>query len=270
MTNRKSRGWLETVLVGAHRANWCTRPHCDCGCFNFRRAYWAAAARQAGIIGRFDAARYPRDIFAGITTAERDVLVRTLVAGLRVLPQEWLMSEAFRTIIIDLEPPLIKHGVPIVLDTELSATPAGEELAQMRAHAEMLRAQNERRLAYESPQAVEERKRIVREKRAKAHARRQSETHRKNAERMELLAALARLSAVERLSRFATDIAVALDSVPAELVPAQIEDLFGLDKGKATELLTRIDRRKGAWGHLRRILDLYLRGERESRIAQNR
>src|SRR3546814_7945916 len=58
---------------------------------------------------------------------------------------------------------------------------------------------------FESPQAVEERKRVKREKMAIEQARRQSEKRRRDAERLDLLAALARLSPADRLSRFATD-----------------------------------------------------------------
>ena len=88
---------------------------------------------------------------------------------------------------------------------QLSA-PLGEALAQMREDAEEAEVRWELRSAYESPQAITERKRVKREERATAHARRQSETRRRNTERLELLAALARLSPAERLSQFATDL----------------------------------------------------------------
>lgn len=263
MTSRDASGWLEAVLVGAQGAGWCMRPYCTtCGCVEFRRAYWAAAARQAGIASRFESARLPRDFFVGVSAVERDVLVRTLIAGLRELPPIWSNSDAFRTIIIDLDPPLILHGVPMALDTELHSTPAGEALARMRAHSEEARARRDRQQAYESPQAVEERKRVEREKRAIAHASRQSETRRRNAERLELLAAaLARLSPAERLSRFATDPALKLDCVSAELIPAQERDLVDLEKGMAVALLARIGWRKGPWGRLRRMLEHLVRAE---------
>ena len=262
MTSRDASGWLEAVLVGAQGARWCMQPYCTtCGCVEFRRAYWAAAARQAGIASRFESARLPREFFVGVSTAERDVLVRTLVAGLRELPLIWSNSDAFRTIIMDLDPPLLLHGVPMALDTELHATPAGEALSRMRAHSEEARARRDRQQAYDSTQAVEERKRVEREKRAIAHTSRQSETRRRNAARLELLAALARLSPVERLSRFATDPALKLDCVSAELIPAQERDLVDLEKGKAIALLARIGRRKGPWGRLRRMLEHLVRAE---------
>jgi hypothetical protein len=217
---------------------------------------------------RFESARLPRDILGGVSVAEREVLVRTLVAGLRELPPMWSGSEAFRTIIVDLDPPLILHGVPMALDTALSGTSAGEALGRMRAHAEEARARHERRLAYESPQAVEERRRVKREKRAREHARRQSETRRRNTERLELLATLARLSPAERLSRFATDPAFKLDCVSAELIPMQERDLINLEKAKAVALLTRIGRRKGAWGRLRRMIEHLFRDEPELPVSQ--
>lgn len=151
------------------------------------------------------------------------------------------------------------HGVLMALDSELSGTPAGDALARMREHAERIIAERKRREAYESPQAVEERKRVKREQRAIAHALRQSETRRRNAERLELLAALARLSAAERLSLFAKDAALKLDCVPAQLIPAQESDLNDLGMETAVALVARIGRRKGAWGRLRRMIEHQLK-----------
>lgn len=212
MTTHESGDWLEAVIVGARDAQWCTKPFCTtCGCMEFRRAFWAAAARQAGIDNRFEIGHLPHDIMAGVSEAGRERIILNLVAGVRQMPAKWSDSDAFRTIVIDLDSALIRHGVPIVLDAELSATPAGDGLARMRAHAEWVSAERERREAYESPQAVEERKRAKGEKRESAHALRQSQSRGANARRLELLAALACLSAPERLSRFAMDPALNLD-----------------------------------------------------------
>lgn len=256
MTNRSAGTWLEAVLVGAQDAGWCMTPYCTtCGCLEFRLAYWDAAAKQAGLANQFKSARHPRDILAGVTSAEREALVRALVAGLRNLPGVWTNSKAFRTIVIDLDPPLILHGVPLVLAAELSGTPAGETLARMHEIASEARAQGERRRADESPEAVENRKRDKREKAAIAHDRRQAETRRRNADRLDVLAALARLTPTERLLRFATDAALNLDCVSSELIPAQERDLVDLERTQALDLLARIGRRKGAWGRLRRMLE---------------
>jgi hypothetical protein len=256
VTNPDAGGWLEAVLVGARGAGWCMQPYCTtCSCFEFRLAYWTAAARQAGMGTGWESARHPRDFFKGLSGSEREVIVRTLVAGLRRLPSRWSDSEAFRTIIIDLDPPLILHGVPMVLDTELSGTPAGEELTRMRAHVKRVGAERERREAYESPEAVEERKRARREARASAHAIRQSQTRKRNAQRLELIAAFARLSEAERLARFAMDPALNLDWVSAELIPARESDLVDLETANAVALVARIGRRKAAWGRLRRMIE---------------
>jgi hypothetical protein len=267
--NRDCSGWLDAVLVGAQDAQWCTRAYCTtCGGLEFRRAYWAAAAQQAGflrIASRLEAARYPQDILMGVSDADREVLVRTLIDGLRELPPRlWSNSEAFRKIIIDLDPPLNRTGVPLALDVELSGTPAGDTLARMREHTAGVRELREGRMTYESPQAAEQRKRIKREKKALAHARRLSESRRRNSERFQLLSALARLSPSERLSRFATDSAINLDSVSTELIPTQVRDLIDLESAKAVVLLKRIGQRKGSWGRLRRMLEHFVRGESDS------
>ena len=239
-------------------------PYCTtCGCMEFRRAYWTAAARQAGTGTGCESARHPRGLFKHFSGSEREVIVRTLVAGLRQLSPKWIDSDAFRTIIIDLDPPLVIHGVPMVLDIELSGTPAGEGLAGMRAHAERVRTERQRRVAYDSPRAAEERKCAKREERASAHALRQSQARGRNAERLELLSALARLSAAERLRRFATDPALNLECVTAELIPAKESDLVDLEAAHAVSLVTRIGKRRGAWGRLRRMIERRLKTEPE-------
>jgi len=255
VTNGDTSGWLESVLVSAQGAGWCMSPYCTtCGCLGFRRAFWTAAARQAGVgTARLESARHPRGFFEGFSAGEREAIVRALVAGLRQLPPQWSDSKAFRTIIIDLYPPLIKHGVPMALANELSATPAGEGLARMEAHAEW-------RETYESPQAVEERKRVTREEKSRAHALRQSQTRKRNTERLGLLSALARPSVADRLSRFAMDPALKLDCVSLELIPAQESELVGLETATAVALIARIDRRKGEWGRLRRMLENLIKG----------
>lgn len=265
MTRHDSGGWLEAVLVDAREARWCTRPYCTtCGCLEFRRAFWGAAARQAGVgTARLRSARHPRDVFEGFSAGEREATVRALVAGLRQLPPEWCATEAFRTIIIDLHPPLITHGVPMVLATELSGTPAGEGLARMVAHDQSIRAERERREAYESLRATEERKRVKRVEKARAHSLRQSQTRKRNTERLELLAALARLSVAERLSRFAMDPALNLDCVSPELIPAQEGELGDVETATAVALIARIGRRKGEWGRLRRMIENRLKAESE-------
>lgn len=265
MTNREPSGWLQAVLVSAQDARWCMETFCTlCGSMEFRRAYWAAAARQSNMASRFESARWPRDFLEGVSRAERGVLVRTLVAGLRELPPVWTDSKAFRIIIMNLYPEFIDHGLPMALDTALAGTPAAEAFGRMRAHAEEARVRRE----FEGPQAVEERRRADRETRAAAHARRQSENRQRDIERLELLAALARLSQAERLSRFATDPALNLDCVSTELIPAQERHLIDIDKSHAIALITRIGRRKGAWGRLSRMLAHHVNDEPELRMSQ--
>ena len=70
-------------------------------------------------------------------------------------------------------------------------------------------------------------------------------------------------STAERLSRFATDPALTLDCVSAELIPAQERDLIDLEMAYAVALVARIGRRKGAWGRLRRMIEHRLETEPE-------
>lgn len=260
MDNEDSVGWLEKVLIEAKRARWCTRPFCTtCGSMQFRHAIWTAAARQAGIEISDDTPRHPREILNQVSHSEREAIVQTLVAGLRELSPIWSNSQALQTIILDLDPPLLMHGIPISLDRELSKTPAGDAVARMRAHAEVVAERQRQREAYESPEAVQERKRLKREKKAAAHAQRQLATRQRNAARLELLETLAHMSPAERLIRFATDTTFKLDCISADLIPAQEQDLIALDKETSIALINRIGQRKGAWGRLRRLLERHLK-----------
>lgn len=210
----------------------------------------------------------PRDILAGVSSAERHVLVQTLITGLRELPAMWAESEAVRTIIIDLDAPLLQHGILMVLDEALSGTPAGEALRRMRAHDAEARERYERRVAYESPQVVEERKRVKRAEKAAAHARRQQEKRQRDLDRSDILGYLASLSPTDRLSRLATDPTLNLDSVPAELIPTQGVSLLDLEEPLVASLLARIGRRRGTWGRLRLMLESRVNDGPESRTPQ--
>ena len=261
MTNREFGSWLESALVQARDAGWCTSPYCTtCGAMKFRRAYWSAAARQAGVEGRFESARLPRDLLAGVPDTDRDALVHALVAGLRELRPPATDGNAFRTIILDLDPPFVKHGVAMSLDSSLSGTAAGAALGRMRDHSKALQAGRAQRLAYESPQAVEARQRAKREKRTAAQAQRRSEKQRRDVLRLELLETLTRLSPAERLLRFASDPDLVLDSVPVEFIELREINLADLPKTQTIALISRIDRRRGAWGRLRRRLENRLEG----------
>lgn len=196
-----------------------------------------------------------RGFLKGFSNGEREAIVQSLVAGLRQLSPQWSDSEAFRAIIIDLDPPFLKCGVPMVLDAELSATPAGEALERIREHAKWLRAEREEFEAYDSPEAVEERKRVKQEEKARAYTLRQSQKCDRDAERLDLLASLARLPVSERLSQFAMDPELKLGLVSPELIPAQESDIVDLERATAVALIARIDRRKGKWGRLRRLIE---------------
>ncbi|GIV62825.1 MAG: hypothetical protein KatS3mg045_0164 [Bellilinea sp.] len=129
----------------------------------------------------------------------------------------------------------------------------------MREHAAKIEERRKQREEYESRQAIEERRRIKREQKAIAHAQRQLVTRQRNAERLELLEALAHISPAERLIRFATDMTFKLDCISADLIPAQEQDLIALDKETSIALINRIGQRKGAWGRLRRLLERRLK-----------
>lgn len=250
------QGWLQVVISDAEEAGWCTKPFCTtCGSGEFREAYWTAAARHAGLELHLERGGLPRRLLAGTTNTERDLIVRTLVAGLRQLPRRLAYSDAVSTILGDLDPPLVRHGVPISLGDILSDTPVGEALHERQAHAREVAMRRLRREEFESPEATRERRERKRAEKAKAHARRQAAKRQRDRIRAETLKQLANLSPKERIARFATDSELNLDTVPEELIPVEEVTRIPLDESIVEKLIARIDRRKGGWGRLRRVLE---------------
>ena len=255
MSTNTSNNWLDDIFQQAERSRWCTRPFCTtCGCQEFRPAYWSMAARHAGVAVR-QPVRHARDVLRGLSQTEVEAVVRSLVAGLRGLSQQWCGSDGLRTIMVDLDPPLLMHGVALDLARELAFTPAGAALMRMRAHEEQRRQERARREAYESPEAVEQRMRDEAERRAQQHAARQAEAAERGAERLRLLEQLAAMSPPQRLARFATDGGLNLDLIPQDLVPTRHADVAALDPQVAQALVGRIGGRRRAWGRLRREIE---------------
>ena len=250
-----SSGWLEGVLVNAKAARLCMDAHCTtCGCLRFRESYWVEAARQANLARRTENPRQGFDLLAGWSAEERQVLAGTLIAGLRDLPPEWTRSKAFETLIIDLDPPIFLHGLLIGLEAALAGTPAAAAYENLRARGSRSSGVSNK----ESPAAVEERRRLKREKRAAAHADRVSAKRQHDIERNSILAVVARLRPAERLSKFAVDESLRLDRVSDDLIPTHAEELIGFDRIQAAILIARIGRRPGAWRRLSKQLTDYL------------
>jgi len=264
MCGNKQRRWLVDTLEYAQDSGWCIRPWCGtCGSLEFRRAIWKTAAQQAGINSNFDVVHQSWKILKGVRIEDLEQLIRALVAALRELPSRLAdpTSDAFKVIMIDLDSQQVREKTSLNIDAMLYGTYAGAALERMRAHHEEVLAERERQKEYESPRAVEERRQIKRERIAAAHALRQAATLKKNSERLELLDTLARMSSTKRLSYIATTPDLNIDMVADELVPKDRTELKDLEKEHTVTIIEKIDRRKGAWGHLRRGLEKRLNAE---------
>lgn len=247
--------WLEDVLHSANEFGWCVRARCTtCGAMKFRKAYWGAAADEARVSLDVEHARRPRGILAGIPREDRDLVVRTVIDGLAGVSTGWADSDAVETILTDLDPPLTRHGVPLVLDEALAGTPVGEALAWKRSYSTERAEARRQQAQFESPEAVAERRQAARDARADEHAERLREKRVRDEERAALLTELERLAPLDRLRRFAYEEGVILDAIPNELVPTDGVDWSDLNPGTARRLLERIGRRRGAWALLRRAL----------------
>lgn len=251
--------WLRSVFDASVRMGWCAKPYCTtCGCVNFRRAVWSGAARHAGLAIPFGNGVHPHHAIARLKRTDRESIARALIAGLRALPGKWLESDSLRTTLIEIGILRDLQFVSRGLEAELAGTTAGEALTRMRRHAADALERRRRYEASQTPEAIGERRRIKREASAAAHAVRLLKTLRRNAERVELLSALARQSPNERLKQLAIDRRLALDAVPAELIPSDPGELGELDRATAAALLTQIGRRRGRWGSLRRMLEHWI------------
>lgn len=243
------------MLAQARKERWCVRASCTaCAAMEFRRAYWSGARDEVGVPVSIDAARRPGEFLRHATLEDREAIIKALTAALSVLDEVEAETQAAATILSDLDPPLLRLGVPVSLDELLDGTPVGVRLAGMRARSAAIQAKRAAREAFESPHAVAlraERRRAATEARV---AYRQREKALRDAERNALLADLKRLGSADRLRRYAWDGNLNLDWVPDELVPTEKVALDRLTGDGVRRLVDRIDRRRGAWGKLRRHL----------------
>lgn len=248
-------GWLSVVLTQAQESEWCLRHSCTtCGAMEFRRAYWSGARDDVGATVEIESARRPGDLLRHASPEDREAMVKSLVSALSALDVSEAESEGVGTILLDLDPPFLRYGVSVSLAEALGGTPVGMRLAAMRAHAAAVRAEREARAAFESAEAVESRRK---EKRRATRAKveeREREKAAMDAERVALLADLRGLDPADRITRFAHDEDLNLDSVPEDLIPTQGIATAQLDAAAVRRLLDRIGRRRGAWGRLRRWL----------------
>ena len=219
------------------------------------------SARTASIRARSSSPN-PRYRLNALSQSERARTVGAVIAGLRQLPEDCCDTDTIQTILVELYPLLFRHGVGLSLETELSGTPAGRCLARMIAHEQSVQKARKQHEAYQSPEAVKERVRVRKAEKAQAHSLRQSpgqsQGQARAAARQELLAALGRLSASERLVRFAVDSLLNIDSVSHDLIPVESGVVSSLDRATALTLLARVGQRKGAWDGLRRALETQL------------
>ena len=58
----------------------------------------------------------------------------------------------------------------------------------------------------------------------------------------------------DRLAKFGYDDTLKLDAISVELIPTAVVNIEKLEEGLIARLISRIDRRRGPWGRLRRLL----------------
>ena len=248
--------WVESIITEAIEKRMCTRVHCTtCGAGQFRSRVFAKAMDLAGLEVQVADRIAPRQLLAHLSMEELAAIFEQVVSGLRdvnaVSGQE---LPALRTILEDLDPPLMKWGVVANLSDCLEGSFVGEQYDSIRAHSAMMAEFRAEREEYESPEAAKERREGRRAKSAQTHQRRLEEKTSRDRERDLILAELAALPGVDRLARVLGKCSdLPLDAIPDHLIPLDAE-LSGLDDDTRERLITEIDRRRGTWQRLRKQL----------------
>lgn len=250
------RDWLVEVFLEAQAKGWCVRPHCTtCGAHDFRTAYLRRAARVAGVKVPPTSRIRAREALSLVSPAERTRIFDALVAAARRLNEGLGHSEATRTLLIDLDPPLMKWGVAACLDELLSGTPAGSEYNAMVAHHAMRLREYAAREAYESPDAVEKRRKEAKRQTADRVRARRIDKEARDSARQSYLEQLASMTDEQRLLELAAEEnRFPIDVIPGELVPLS-DGTKVLSTDQRQRLIQLIGRRRGNWGELRKSLE---------------
>jgi len=186
---------------------------------------------------------------------ELAAIFEQVVSGLRgVHPVSGQGLDGLRTILNDLDPPMMKWGVAVSLTECLEGTFAGEQYDSMRAHSALMDTRRAEREEYESPEAVKARRKRRRVESAKIQQRRQEEKASRDQERDQILSELEGLSGADRLVRMLSICSrLPLDGIPDHLVPLDAE-LSSLHEDIREQLSAKIDKRRGSWRRLRKKL----------------
>ena len=249
--------WLENIFIEAEENNWCTKPYCTtCASLEFRNTFWRTAAKQVNLENRFSS-NYARiiDELSEFDSGKRERILKSLIDGLKTLPDSYCKSSGFRTLIIDIYPPFLKHGILIALGEELSGTSAGKNLKLMKEHHQRMVEEARQWSEYHSKDAAKERSKQKRINKEKNHLFRIEKSKIQNLRNIEKINALSKLNPTERLAKIAKDEIIILEAIPIDLIPTKEKDINGLGLLDAFSLIRKIDRRKKHWGRLRWMLE---------------
>lgn len=248
--------WLQGVIRESLAKSHCVAPYCTtCGASEFRSAVYAALWARACPLEK---AALPSRLADFPTTAKPRV-IDCLARALGEIQEcdEVLrpkFKQAVRLLLIEMSHNLllgIMTGKSV--QSHLRGTYAGQVLREAEDHSNMLSARRAERDEYE--RQVPERRRLRAAERQRAHLGRIEETRGKNDLRKDVLRKLVALEASERLRAMASvSLAIPLDAVPAEMVPLDVTAIAKLPQTEIVNLQTKIGRRRGVWGELKRLL----------------
>lgn len=194
---------LRELFSEARDRHWCVQPYCTtCGARDYRTAIHANAV--------------------ALVEALRSARIRDLRREFPTLD----VQDALHLLMMELATPLEPlFGKTPALDSELAGTEAGEYLDNMRRHARAVAEERAQRAAYESPEAVAERRRGKQELRG---AQRRAREEQKGEREKQAAAALEALGRLEPEVMFKRVIANETGVYLYRLSAAQIDALVGV------------------------------------------
>lgn len=258
-----SGNWILEIFQISIENGWCMKPFCStCGASDFRSAVVRRAVAATGGNLPRHALQPGNPMLRDLSPSLRDLAIDEIINALSAIPDlrgEKVPIEGLRTLLIDLDQNHHGDEGDRSIDDMLAGTTVGKELTAMREHHANMETERRRR------EGFEHQARKLREERRKIHEARAAltgETSRSRSQRIEegkspihkLLLEFQALSPTDRLVRISSPgFSFPLNVVPKDLIPLEA-DLNEISHEDRSRLIARIDRRKGRWAKLRKLL----------------
>jgi hypothetical protein len=254
--------WLERLLKKSRSPKWCLKIGCTtCGCSYFRSHFLVLLSRKIGF--QLPEQNPLKHRLKDISSNDLALCFKEVVKALDDLPKANLDdhdNQALEIILIDLYEiklaPLISLSQPygdIIKDTWVGGKFSAMENAAIRhsesqkERAEYNKEREEKRLIEKEELRVETQKKV--EDRLEKSSQRKSEIN-------AFLDSFSQCDNKNRLLTLASkELNMPLEVIPHDLIPVDPEIVLTLSEEDKDRLISQIDRRRGVWGELKKILE---------------